>query len=81
MVFTVRFLQEKCIEQNKPLYIMFIDLTIAYDTMSRTWLFRVLEKIICPLKLLQRIHTFHDRMTARTIFDEDVSEPFNQSMM
>ena len=35
MIFTVRQLQEKCIEQNKPLYLVFIDLTKAFDTVNR----------------------------------------------
>ena len=48
MVFTLRLLQEKYIEQNKPLYIMFIDLTNAFDTVSRTGLYKVLEKTKTP---------------------------------
>ena len=34
MIFAVRQLQEKCIEQNVPLYSVFIDLTKAVDTVS-----------------------------------------------
>nr|XP_054774768.1 uncharacterized protein LOC129282940 [Lytechinus pictus] len=35
MVFVLRQLQEKCREQNKGLYITFVDLTKAFDTVSR----------------------------------------------
>ena len=49
-------------EQNKPLYIMFIDLTKVFDIVSRTGMYKVLEKIGCLPKLLQMIHTFHDGM-------------------
>ncbi|KAI8519266.1 hypothetical protein Bbelb_025230 [Branchiostoma belcheri] len=35
MIFSVRQLQEKCREQQKPLYIAFINLTKAFDLVSR----------------------------------------------
>ena len=35
MVFVLRQLQEKCREQNKGLYVTFVDLTKAFDTVSR----------------------------------------------
>ena len=75
MVFTL--LQEKCVEQNKPLYVMFINLTKAFDTVSRSGLYKILEKIRYPLKLLQMINAFQAGMTAAVIFDGDISEPFN----
>ncbi len=48
MVFSVRQLQEKCHEQNKPLYLAFIDLTKAFDLVSRSGLFKILKKVGCP---------------------------------
>ena len=48
MIFSVRQLQEKCREQGMPLYVAFIDLTKAFDLVSRKGLFRLLEKIGCP---------------------------------
>ena len=39
MIFSVRQLQEKCREQQMPLYIAFIDLTKAFDHVSRKGLF------------------------------------------
>ena len=35
MIFAVRQLQEKCIEQKKSLYSVFIDLIKAFDTVNR----------------------------------------------
>ncbi len=35
MVFVLRQIQEKCREQNKALYVTFVDLTKAFDTVSR----------------------------------------------
>ena len=39
MIFSLRQLQEKCQEQQKPLYIAFVDLTKAFDTVSRSGLY------------------------------------------
>ena len=35
MIFTARQLQEKCQEQNVDLYMTFVNLTKAFDTVSR----------------------------------------------
>ena len=42
MIFTVRQVQEKCLEQNFDLYSVFIDLTKALDTVNREALWDVL---------------------------------------
>ena len=59
MVFSLRQLQEKCREQNHPLYIAFIDITNGFDLMSRNSMFFILGMIACPLKLLNVIQSFH----------------------
>ena len=41
MVFSVRQLQEKCREQQIPLFIVFIYLTEAFDLVSRVGLFKL----------------------------------------
>ena len=64
MIFSVRQLQEKCREQQQPLYLAFIDLTKAFDLVSRTGLFKLFEKINCPPKLLSIITSFHVNMQA-----------------
>ena len=79
MVFSVLQLQEKCREQRKPLFIAFIDLTKAFDLVSRDGLFKILAKIGCPPKLLSIIKSFHDEMKGTVVFDGSTSKPFNIS--
>ena len=45
-------------EQRKPLFVTFVDLTKAFDTVSRKSLYKVLEKNGCPPILLQLIFSF-----------------------
>ena len=54
MIFFLRQLQEKCREQRLPLYIAFIDLTKAFDLVSKSGLFKLLQRIGCPPKLLKK---------------------------
>ena len=53
MIFFLRQLQEKCREQRIPLYISFIDLTKAFDLVSRDGLFEILPKVGCLSKANQ----------------------------
>ena len=45
MVLSIRQLQEKCRKQRKPLYIASIDLTNAFDLVSRDGLFKILPRL------------------------------------
>jgi len=47
-IFIARLLQEKCREQHCDLYMAFIDLTKAFDTVNRELLWDVLAKFGCP---------------------------------
>ena len=76
MVFSLRQLQEKCREQNMPLYLAFIDLTKAFDLVSREGLFVLLEKIGCPPTLLQITVSYHENMHASVFFDGSLSNSF-----
>ena len=76
MIFATRQIQEKCREQQMPLFIAFIDLTKAFDLVSREGLFKVLKKIGCPEKLLSIIISFHKSMTGVVSFDGEVSSSF-----
>ena len=77
MIFSVRQLQEKCREQRRPLFIAFIDLTKAFDLVSRRGLFNLLEKIGCPPKLLSVISSFHNNMKGTVNYDGATSVPFD----
>ena len=76
MIFGVRQLQEKCIEQNKSLYSVFIDLTKAFDTINREALWTVLEHIRCPPKLVSMIRLFHDGMIGQVLSNGNVTDAF-----
>lgn len=76
MIFSLRQIQEKCQEQNQPLFIVFIDLTKAFDLVSRKGLFTLLEKIGCPPTLLSIIKSFHDNMQGTVQYDGSTSKPF-----
>ena len=76
MIFSLRQLQEKCREQQQPLYLAFIDLTKAFDLVSRDGLFKILPLIGCPPKLLSLTRSFHDGMLSTVQHDGSMSEEF-----
>ena len=77
MIFTVRQVQEKCIEQNMDLFAVFIDLTKAFDTVNRQALWTILLKLGCPDKFVNIIRQFHDNMTGQVLCCGDISESFD----
>ena len=76
MVFAARQLQEKCQEQNVDLYSTFIDLTKAFNTVSREGLWRIMAKYGCLPKFITIVRLLHDGMMARVQDDGNESEPF-----
>ena len=76
MIFFLRQLQEKCREQRRPLYIAFIDLSKAFDLVSRSGLFTLLQRIGRLLKLLRMITSFHEEMRGTVQHDGFSSDPF-----
>ena len=76
MIFTLRQLQEKCREHQQPLFQAFVDLTKAFDLVSRSGLFKILQKIGCPPKLLAIITSFHQDMQSMVCFNGATSNAF-----
>ena len=76
MVFVLRQLQEKCREQNKGLYVTFVDLTKAFDTVSRNGLWQILERLGCPPKFLSMVMQLHEDQRGQVRKSNDLSEPF-----
>ena len=76
MIFSLRQLQEKCREQHMPLYIAFIDLTKAFDLVSRDGLFMVLPKLGCAPKLQSMIEYFHTDTKGTVQINGSFSETF-----
>ena len=66
MIFTARQLQEKCQEQNVGLYMTFVDLNKAFDTVSREGLWKIMAKFGCPSKFIAMVRQFHDGMLTRS---------------
>ena len=79
MIFSVRQVLEKCIEQNMDLVAVFIDLTKAFDTVNREALWVTLSNLGCPTKLVNLICQFHDDMTGQMLSDGEASEPISIS--
>ena len=75
MIFSVRQLQEKCRKQRQDLYLLFVDLTKAFDTVCRAGLWYILAKLGCPAKFTHMVRSFHDGMLARVLEHGMVSEP------
>lgn len=76
LIFTTRQLQEKCREQHQDLFMAFIDLSKAFDTVNRELVWRILAKFGCPPKFINILRQFHDGMMARVAVGEYESEPF-----
>ena len=76
MIFTARQLQEKCQEQNMDLYMTFIGLTKAFDTVSREGLWKIMAKFGCPTKFIAMVRQIHDGMLAQVQHDGEFSDPF-----
>ena len=76
MIFTMRQLQEKCQEQQKPLYTAFIKLTKAFDTVSRELQWDIMRSYGCPHKFIKILRILHDDMKATVITNSGESKPF-----
>ena len=59
IIFTDRQLQEKCQEQNVDLYMTFVYLTKAFDTVSCDGLWKIMAKFGCPPRFIGTV----DRMS------------------
>ena len=58
-------------EQNVDLYMTFVDLTKAFDTVSREGLWEIMAKFGCPAKFIAMVRQFHDVQN-----DGEFSDPF-----
>ena len=76
IIFTVRQLQQKCREQHQDLYLIFVDLTKAFNSVSRDGLWKILNRTGCPEKLVNILHSFHNGIQARVIGGNQESVPF-----
>jgi hypothetical protein len=76
IIFAARQLQEKCREQHRDLYTVFIDLTKAFDMVSRSGLWLLLRKFGCTEKFTKILKSLHEGMLGRVNIGGEFSEPF-----
>ena len=76
MIFVARQLVEKAREQGESLYVLFIDLRKAYDSVPRQALWKVLEKYGVPEKMLNVVKSFHEGMHAEVRVGLTVTDRF-----
>ena len=72
MIIVIRRLQELARKKRIPLYVCFIDLTKAYDSVDRTLLSIVLARFGMPHNMISVICHFHDGMQACVRLDDRV---------
>ena len=72
MMFVIRRLQELARKKRIPLYVCFIDLTKAYDSVDRTLPWTVLARFGVPQNMILVIRQFHDGMRACVRLDDRV---------
>ena len=70
MLFVVRRLQELGRQRKLPLYVCFVDLHRAYDSVDRELLWEVLTRFGVPTKMLKSIRNLHEGMRARVRTDD-----------
>ena len=76
MIFCLRQLQEKCTEQDRPLYMVCVDFSKAFDTVGRTRLWQLLKNYGCPKKFTTMIEALHTGIMANVTVGGEVSESF-----
>ena len=76
MIFVSRQLQEKCREQHQYIYMAFVDLTKAFDTVNRDILWNILRKFGCPPTFIAILQQFHTGMCAQVVMAGSQSSSF-----
>ena len=72
MMFVIRRLQKLARKKRISLYVCFIDLTKAYDSIDRTLLWTVLARFGVPQRMISVIRQFHDGMRTCVRLDDGV---------
>lgn len=75
-IFSLRQLQEKSREQGRNMYLCFVDLEKAFDSIPREALWLVLQKLGCTEKFVRLLRLLHDDMQSCVAVNADQSEFF-----
>ena len=73
----LRQLQEKCREQNKRLYVAFMDLTNAFDSVSRKGYWMIMKHLVYPPKFLSMVIQLHKDQRGQVRLNHLDSSLFN----
>ena len=76
MIFVARQLHEKCCEQHQDLYLAFVNLTKAFDTVNRDLLWNILRKFGCSPTFIAILQQFHTGMCAQVVMAGSQSSSF-----
>ena len=76
MLFTLRQLKEKAVEQQQSLCMVFIDQSKAFDTVDRSTLWTLLRRYGCPETVVKIIQEFHDGMAGAVSIGISTTDPF-----
>ena len=77
MIFAVRQLVEKSWEHEAKLFLTFVDLKKAYDSVPRAALWIALKKLGVPDNTIQLIRSFHQGMKATIRLEGKLTEEFD----
>ena len=69
-------IQYPCREKNIPLYIIFIDIAKAYDSVDRTTLWKILHLIGIPPKLFAYLQALYSNGNCRVKLGSKLSKAF-----
>jgi hypothetical protein len=75
-IFTLKLIMEKSQEYNKPLFLCFIDLQKAYDSVDRNLLWKVCRCYGISEKLTRLLKLLHSKTKARVRINGELSESF-----
>ena len=76
MIFVPRQIQEKCRKQNMGLYAAFVDLTKAFNTVSRDGLWKILARLGCPQKFITILRQLHEGQQGQVKHNGSLSDSF-----
>jgi hypothetical protein len=77
MIFASRQLQTKCQEQHHSLYTIFVDLTKAFNIVSKEgYLWKIMARYGCPPTFITMVHQFHGGMMAHVLDNGQTSNRF-----
>ena len=74
MIFCARQLIEKTVEHEETVYIVFVDLKKAYDSVPHEVMWKALEKYGYPSNMIKLIRSFHDGMSAELKINGELLE-------